>query len=145
MWEAVRTAQLGPAVGALGGLDARMQEAGDNFSVGQRQLFCLARALLQDASILAIDEGTANVDSATDALIQQAVRDCTARTGDRRRTLIVIAHRIDTIMDCDQLLVLSAGRLVEQGAPGQLSHSGGVFSRLVSAAHSGGAPPTEES
>ena len=72
-------------------------------------------------------------DRTTDALIQQAVRDCSS-AGDRRRTLLVIAHRIDTIMDCDQLLVLNKGRLVESGAPGELVRGGGVFARLVSAA-----------
>ncbi|KAL4424666.1 hypothetical protein ABPG77_004473 [Micractinium sp. CCAP 211/92] len=138
LWEALQVAQLGAAVSALGGLDARMQEAGDNLSVGQRQLFCLARALLQDAAVLALDEATANVDRQTDELIQQAVRDC-ARFGDRRRTMLVIAHRIDTIMDCDRLLVLSAGRLVEHGPPGQLAQSGGMFARLVAAARSSGA------
>ncbi|KAL4420399.1 hypothetical protein ABPG75_010055 [Micractinium tetrahymenae] len=138
LWEALQVAQLGPAVSTLGGLDARMQEAGDNLSVGQRQLFCLARALLQDAAVLALDEATANVDRQTDELIQQAVRDC-ARFGDRKRTMLVIAHRIDTILDCDQLLVLSAGRLVEQGPPGQLAQLGGMFARLVAAARGCGA------
>lgn len=137
LWEALQAVQLKDAVVKVGGLDAKMEEGGDNLSVGQRQLFCLARALLQDAQILALDEATANVDSTTDALIQQTLKDCTQGhlLGGRRRTLLVIAHRINTIMDSDMLLVLSDGKLVEQGSPSELSQKpGGTFARLVQAA-----------
>ncbi|DBA75192.1 TPA: hypothetical protein ACH3X1_010497 [Trebouxia sp. C0004] len=137
LWEALAAVQLKEAVVKVGGLDAKMEEGGDNLSVGQRQLFCLARALLQDAQILALDEATANVDSTTDALIQQTLKDCTQGQllGGRRRTLLVIAHRINTIMDSDMLLVLSDGKLVEQGSPIELSQKpGGTFARLVQAA-----------
>jgi ABC-type multidrug transport system fused ATPase/permease subunit len=87
--------------------------------------------------VLALDEATANVDRATDALIQQALRDCTRsqEASGGGRVLMVIAHRIDTIMDCDSLLVLSGGELVEQGAPGELAaRPDGTFSRMVAAA-----------
>lgn len=135
LWDALDAAQLKAAVSALGGLDARMAECGDNLSAGQRQLLCLARALLQNAAILALDEATANVDRGTDALIQEAVRKaCAGGGGGRSRTLVVIAHRIDTILDCDQLLVLSKGELVEKGPPGDLVKSGGSFASMVKAA-----------
>ena len=141
LWEALEMAQLKAAVVALGGLDAALQEGGESISAGQRQLLCLARALLQNAAVLALDEATANVDRGTDQIIQQTVRRACVRTtssssaGTRSRTLLVIAHRIDTIMDCDQLLVLSHGQLVEQGPPQQLATSGaGPFASMVTAA-----------
>eukprot|EP00879_Flechtneria_rotunda_P017481 GHRR01018328.1.p1 GENE.GHRR01018328.1~~GHRR01018328.1.p1 ORF type:complete len:1541 (+),score=583.94 GHRR01018328.1:446-5068(+) len=137
LWRVLAAVQLKSAIRAAGGLHVRMAEAGDNLSVGQRQLFCLARALLQEARVLALDEATANVDRATDALIQQSLRDFAGGPEGKAsgRVLLVIAHRIDTILDCDHLLVLSAGRLVEQGPPQQLASSGsGVFAGMVQAA-----------
>lgn len=141
LWNALRTVQLEGPLRALGGLAAPMLDGGENLSVGQRQLFCLARALLQGASILAMDEATANVDRATDGLIQEAVRSFGRGDGElssgKKKTVIVIAHRIHTIMDCDKLLVLSAGRLVETGKPTELAKGTGVFARLVHAARGG--------
>ncbi|KDD71971.1 hypothetical protein H632_c4074p0, partial [Helicosporidium sp. ATCC 50920] len=103
--------------------------------------------LLQDASVLALDEATANVDHETDAKVQHALRlaldgrlgrASAARRGDEPsrpgKILLVIAHRVHTIMDCDHLLVLSAGRLVEQGKPARLARGKGVFARIVKAA-----------
>jgi ABC-type multidrug transport system fused ATPase/permease subunit len=94
------------------GLDFEISERGANLSVGQRQLICFARALLMDAPVVLMDEPTASVDLETDAAIQVAVKDLF-----RGKTLLVIAHRLETVQDCDLVLVMSQGRLVAQGAP----------------------------
>ena len=94
------------------GLDAEVVEGGANFSVGQRQLICLARAILRKTKVLILDEATAAVDLETDSLIQKTIRkefaDC---------TVITIAHRLNTIMDSDRIAVLSEGTLLEMDTP----------------------------
>lgn len=126
--------QLRPAVDALGGgLEATVAEYGENFSTGQRQLMCLARALLRNGTILLMDEATSSVDYDTDQTIQTLIREEFARA-----TVITIAHRLNTIIDSDAVLVLSDGRRAEFGKPHELlqrppSDEGpdGIFAKLV--------------
>lgn len=121
---ALRQAHLLPYVRSLeAGLLHEVAEGGENMSVGQRQLVCLARALLRKTKVLVLDEATAAVDLETDDLIQQTIR--TEFTG---CTVITIAHRINTIVDYDQVMVLEEGRLVEMDNPAVLrEREGSIF------------------
>uniref|UniRef100_A0A3Q2NT33 ATP-binding cassette sub-family C member 10 n=1 Tax=Fundulus heteroclitus TaxID=8078 RepID=A0A3Q2NT33_FUNHE len=118
---------LSSVVSRMGGLDAEVGERGKFFSAGQRQLLCLARALLTQAKVLCIDEATASVDQKTDKLLQQTIRE---RFQDK--TVLTIAHRINTIMDCDRVLVMHAGKVVEFDTPTALCQTDtSIFHRLV--------------
>ena len=90
-------------------------EAGSNLSSGQRQLLCMARALLRKAKVLVLDEATSNVDTASDALIQETVRAAFADC-----TVLTIAHRLHSILDSDRILVLEDGRVKEFDTPENL-------------------------
>ncbi|KAJ4385880.1 ABC transporter 7, partial [Neurospora sp. IMI 360204] len=94
---------------------------GSNLSQGQRQLVCLARALLTRPKIMVLDEATSAIDQATDAAIQRSLRECIEGQG---TTVLVIAHRLSTVADFDKVLVLDKGRVVEFGAPGELVRRG---------------------
>ncbi|XP_051818613.1 ATP-binding cassette sub-family C member 9 isoform X3 [Antechinus flavipes] len=128
LWEALEIAQLKNMVKSLpGGLDAIVTEGGENFSVGQRQLFCLARAFVRKSSILIMDEATASIDMATENILQKVVM-----TAFADRTVVTIAHRVSSIMDAGLVLVFSEGILVEcDSVPNLLAHKNGLFSTLV--------------
>ncbi|XP_057563578.1 ATP-binding cassette sub-family C member 4 isoform X2 [Hippopotamus amphibius kiboko] len=113
LWNALEEVQLKEAIEDLPGkMDTEIAESGSNFSVGQRQLVCLARAILRKNQILIIDEATANVDPRTDELIQKKIREKFAQC-----TVLTIAHRLNTIIDSDKIMVLDSGRLKEYDEP----------------------------
>ncbi|KAG9509318.1 Multidrug resistance-associated protein 4, partial [Fragariocoptes setiger] len=127
IWSALESVQLKRVISLLDGrLDASVSEGGQNFSVGQRQLICLARAILRRSRILVLDEATANVDPETDQFIQRTIRDLF-----RQCTVLTIAHRLNTIMDSDRVLVLDAGQVKEFDEPHLLLTRGGYFATMT--------------
>ncbi|KAJ0658293.1 putative ABC-type xenobiotic transporter [Helianthus annuus] len=128
IWEVLGKCQLSEAVqDKTGGLDSIVVENGTNWSMGQRQLFCLGRALLRRSKILVLDEATASVDNATDTMLQETIRsefaDC---------TVITVAHRIPTVMDCTMVLTMSDGKITEYDEPMKLmKRDDSLFGQLV--------------
>lgn len=124
LWSALEDVELKECVS---GLDFFVNEGGSNFSAGQRQLVCLARAIIKNNMILVLDEATANVDPQTDALIQRTIR-----TKFQQCTVLTIAHRLNTIMDSDKVLVMEAGIMVEYDHPHILmQNEEGHFYKMV--------------
>ena len=107
------------------GLATEVAERGRNLSLGQRQLIALARVLLQDPAVIMLDEATASVDPLTEALIQEGLDELL-----RARTAIVIAHRLSTVRQADRIVVLRAGRIIEQGSHDGLLQAGGHYAEL---------------
>ena len=110
------------------GLHTPITDSGSNFSVGQKQLICLARAILRNNRILILDEATANVDPASDALIQKTIRtvfDC---------TVLSVAHRLNTVMDSSRILVMDAGRVLEfDTVSNLLANKDSAFNAMINA------------
>ncbi|KAL4784625.1 P-loop containing nucleoside triphosphate hydrolase protein [Aspergillus varians] len=128
LWSVLEHARLKDHVSQMNGqLDTHVQEGGSNLSQGQRQLISLARALLTPSNILVLDEATAAVDVETDALLQRTLRSNIFQD----RTIITIAHRINTIIDSDRIVVLDKGRVVEFDSPASLIKQRGKFYDLV--------------
>jgi ATP-binding cassette subfamily C protein len=125
LWRACRDARADDVVSALsGGLDAVLQEGGANLSGGQRQRLEIARALVHDPPVLILDEATSALDVETEAAVAENLRG-------RGYTLILMAHRLSTVRDCDEILVLHQGEVVERGTHGELWGAGGHYARLV--------------
>jgi len=128
LWEVLRKVQLDEVISALpDGLDDQVAEGGENFSQGQRQLLCIARSLLRKPKVLIMDEATASIDNNTDAKIQKMIRE-----NFKDATVLTIAHRLNTILDSDRVLVLDDGNVVEFDTPNNLlSKSDGLFKGMV--------------
>ncbi|XP_059662249.1 ABC transporter C family member 10-like [Cornus florida] len=143
IWKVLEKCQLREAVqGKKEGLNSSIVQDGSNWSLGQRQLICLGRALLKRRKILVLDEATASIDNATDSIIQKTIRiefaDC---------TVITVAHRIPTVMDCTMVLSISDGKLVEYDEPMKLMNKeGSLFGQLVKEywSHTGNASERSE-
>ncbi|KAJ2497314.1 hypothetical protein GGH96_005197 [Coemansia sp. RSA 1972] len=128
IWRALEYARLADFIRTKDErLEFMVTQSGENFSVGQRQLICLARALLKRAKVLVLDEATAAIDNATDAIIQESIR-----KEFKNCTVLTIAHRLNTIIDSNMILVVDGGRLAEYDAPQNLlENKNSLFAKLV--------------
>ena len=125
IWAAEQAEALAFIQGLPQGFDTVVGERGQRLSGGQRQRIALARAILKNVPVLILDEATAAVDNETEAAIQRSLMRITAN-----RTTLVIAHRLSTVRHADQIIVMDAGRIVEQGTHDQLLHKPGAYADL---------------
>lgn len=126
LWEVLERARLAPLVSALpDGLDTVVGERGYRFSGGERQRMTIARVLLAQPQVVILDEATSNLDSSSEAAVQEALTEALAG-----RTAVVIAHRLSTIRAADQILVVEDGRIIESGSHGELLATGGRYEEL---------------
>lgn len=133
MWAALAAASpsLAQQYRTSEGLNTQISESGKNLSLGQRQLICLARALLRKSKILVLDEATSSVDSRTDEEVQETIR---REFVDKGVTVITVAHRLDTVLGYDKIAVLGSGHVLEYGTPTELLRNPtGELTRLVEA------------
>ncbi|XP_027117398.2 ABC transporter C family member 4 [Coffea arabica] len=127
IWKSLERCQLKEVVAAKPDkLDSLVVDNGENWSVGQRQLLCLGRVMLKRSKLLFMDEATASVDSQTDGVIQKIIREDFSS-----RTIVSIAHRIPTVMDCDRVLVIDSGKAKEFDKPSSLLEKPSLFGALV--------------
>jgi len=128
LWQVLEKSQLKPRIESAGGLDSKVEEGGGNYSVGELQLLCLARALLrrqETGGLLLLDEATSALDQETDQTIQKVIR------SDFNCTIITIAHRIQTLMDYDKVAVFEGGMVVEFDSPQELLKQPSKFQALA--------------
>ncbi|KAK3610659.1 hypothetical protein CHS0354_028038 [Potamilus streckersoni] len=129
IWSALEKVQMKQKITQCEkGLQMLVDENGENFSVGERQLLCLARAVLRKNKILVLDEATANIDMGTDAIIQSTIKECFGQC-----TVITIAHRLNTVLHSDKIVIMDSGKVMECGSPDELlSNPNSFFNAMIS-------------